>query len=738
MADQEYAEGQYYEENGNGDDDQQYTVKDEVHDEEMADNIGGVGQSYTDFHSTLQGQGFSEKLAGKIGLLVQNGVITSEELDDRALDALKEFSEEDAIQVVEQFSKSDLSHVQNKSAFLCGVMKTHRTKTKQSQKEKVGSTADTQNRVGPNEDKIKELLNRTGYSLDITTGQRKYGGPPPGWEGDAPGTGTRRFCSQIFVGKLPRDMFEDELVPMFEKFGQIYDFRLMIDSFTGLNKGYGFCTYATKEAAQKAVREMDKYEVRGGRKLGVCLSLPNDRLFIGSIPKSKTKQQIHEEFAKVTEGLSDVIVYISSEDKTKNRGFAFLQYESHKAASLARRRLMSGKIRVFGNITPTVDWADPQEEPDDDIMQSVKVVYVRNLTINTDEDKIQELFKQYGPVEKVKKIKDYAFIHFVEREHALKAIEELNGQEIDEQIIEVALAKPQSDKRERRRGMSGFGALNATKNPPSTGAPMRGGRGGRGMSRGGGSMRGSGGGGGRGGGCSGSRYDDWGYDSYGSGGGGGGYDQGYSGGYGYDRGYDEGYQQSYGGGYGDSYYDDYYGSGADQSYDNYYDGPSTPRGSRGGMGGGSRSGGGGGSSSSSGGGSSYRGSSRGGSGTPRGGGPSGGRGGPSSYGGQSSRGGPRGGPRGGGRGAGGRVGSGGPGRGGNMSGAKRKMEPSPQSAPKRPYNTDQWNSPPIAQQPLSHGGSSGGGGGGGNGDYYGYGSGGKQEWYQDSYGQQWK
>ncbi len=165
-------------------------------------------------------------------------------------------------------------------------------------------------------------------------------------------------------------MFEDELIPIFEKFGQIYDFRLMIDSISGQNKGYGFCTYATKEAAQKSVKEMDKTEVRG-RKLGVCLSLPNDRLFVGSIPKSKTKEQIQDEFTKVTEGLIDVIVYISSEDKTKNRGFAFLQYESHKAASLARRRLMSGKIRVFGNITPTVDWADPQEEPDDEVMQKV-------------------------------------------------------------------------------------------------------------------------------------------------------------------------------------------------------------------------------------------------------------------------------------------------------------------------------------------------------------------------------
>ena len=28
--------------------------------------------------------------------------------------------------------------------------------------------------------KVREILERTGYKLDVTTGQRKYGGPPPG------------------------------------------------------------------------------------------------------------------------------------------------------------------------------------------------------------------------------------------------------------------------------------------------------------------------------------------------------------------------------------------------------------------------------------------------------------------------------------------------------------------------------------------------------------------------------
>lgn len=62
------------------------------------------------------------------------------------------------------------------------------------------------------------------------------------------------FNLQIFVGKIPRDLFEDELVPLFEKAGPIWDLRLMMDPLTGLNRGYAFVTFCTKEAAQEAVK----------------------------------------------------------------------------------------------------------------------------------------------------------------------------------------------------------------------------------------------------------------------------------------------------------------------------------------------------------------------------------------------------------------------------------------------------------------------------------------------------
>ena len=56
-----------------------------------------------------------------------SGKLVHSELDDRALDALKEFPVDGALAVLQQFLESNLEHVSNKSAFLCGIMKTYRS-----------------------------------------------------------------------------------------------------------------------------------------------------------------------------------------------------------------------------------------------------------------------------------------------------------------------------------------------------------------------------------------------------------------------------------------------------------------------------------------------------------------------------------------------------------------------------------------------------------------------------------
>ncbi|XP_029949472.1 RNA-binding protein 47 isoform X4 [Salarias fasciatus] len=306
-----------------------------------------------------------------------------------------------------------------------------------------------------NEAALVALMERTGYSMVQENGQRKYG-PPPGWSGQSPPRG----C-EIFVGKIPRDVYEDELVPIFESVGRIYEMRLMMD-FDGKNRGYAFVMYTEKHEAKRAVRDLNNYEVRPGRLLGVCSSVDNCRLFIGGIPKTKKREEILDEVSKVTEGVLDVIVYASAADKMKNRGFAFVEYESHRAAAMARRKLMPGRIQLWGHQI-AVDWAEPEIDVDEDVMETVKILYVRNLMMETSEETIRQVFSQWNPgcVERVKKIRDYAFVHFTSRDDAVLAMDHLNGTEVEGSCIEVTLAKP-VDKEQYSRQKASKGGVSTT------------------------------------------------------------------------------------------------------------------------------------------------------------------------------------------------------------------------------------------------------------------------------------
>lgn len=78
------------------------------------------------------------------------------------------------------------------------------------------------------------------------------------------------------------------------------------------------------------------------------------------------------------------------------------------------------------------------------IFLQVKVLYARNFQIRTTPETIQAVFEAAinNQIERVKKIYDYAFIHFYQREHAELAMAKLQNVEIDGSNIEIRWAKP--------------------------------------------------------------------------------------------------------------------------------------------------------------------------------------------------------------------------------------------------------------------------------------------------------
>ncbi len=90
-------------------------------------------------------------------------------------------------------------------------------------------------------------------------------------------------------------------------------------------------------------------------------------------------------------------------------------------------------------------------------MEDKKKIFVGNLPYGTTQEKLVEIFSQYGEIVDSYKPagKGFGFVTFATEEAAQAAIEAMNGQDIDGRAAVVNIAQPKSDKPRERRG--GFG-----------------------------------------------------------------------------------------------------------------------------------------------------------------------------------------------------------------------------------------------------------------------------------------
>ncbi|KAA8530430.1 hypothetical protein F0562_005139 [Nyssa sinensis] len=206
--------------------------------------------------------------------------------------------------------------------------------------------------------------------------------------------------SEVFVGGLAHTTTENKVHEAFSTCGEIMEIRLIKDQKSN-SKGFGFIRFATKEAADKAVKEKSGFML-DGKKIGVLPSNDQDSLFLGNLHKDwsaddfdKIVRQVFPDVVSV-----DLAKPLSSGDnllsqKQQNRGFAIVKFSSHAAAARAEPEI------------------DPQE------LAKIKIAFVRNLPSDADENYLKKLFGPYGKLDKVvlsrKGRSSVGFVHFDKR-----------------------------------------------------------------------------------------------------------------------------------------------------------------------------------------------------------------------------------------------------------------------------------------------------------------------------------
>lgn len=81
--------------------------------------------------------------------------------------------------------------------------------------------------------------------------------------------------TKVYVGNLPFSVSDEDLKALFSSYGEISEAVLIKDKFSGRSKGFGFVTFSTEEAAEKAISAMNGKEVQG-RELKVTEAKPMD------------------------------------------------------------------------------------------------------------------------------------------------------------------------------------------------------------------------------------------------------------------------------------------------------------------------------------------------------------------------------------------------------------------------------------------------------------------------------
>src|SRR3954454_13282109 len=67
----------------------------------------------------------------------------------------------------------------------------------------------------------------------------------------------------IYVSNLSLAVQEEDLRGFFAEYGEVTSAKVIMDKFTNRSRGFGFVEMSSKEAAQKAIKELDGATVDG-------------------------------------------------------------------------------------------------------------------------------------------------------------------------------------------------------------------------------------------------------------------------------------------------------------------------------------------------------------------------------------------------------------------------------------------------------------------------------------------
>ncbi|CAK6949326.1 polyadenylate-binding protein 1A-like [Scomber scombrus] len=257
--------------------------------------------------------------------------------------------------------------------------------------------------------------------------------------------------ASLYVGDLHQDVTEAMLYEKFSPAGAILSIRVCRDMITRRSLGYAYVNFQQPADAERALDTMN-FDVIKGRPVRIMWSQRDPSLrksgvgniFIKNLDKSIDNKALYDTFSAFGNILSCKVVC----DENGSKGYGFVHFETQEAAERAIEK-MNGMLlndrKVF------VGRFKSRKEREAELGARAKEftnVYIKNFGDEMDDEKLRELFSKYGNAMSIRVMTDdsgksrgFGFVSFERHEDAQKAVDEMNGKEMNGKLIYVGRAQ---------------------------------------------------------------------------------------------------------------------------------------------------------------------------------------------------------------------------------------------------------------------------------------------------------
>lgn len=281
----------------------------------------------------------------------------------------------------------------------------------------------------------------------------------------------RSGAANIFIKNLEKAIDNKALMETFSVFGNILSCKVETDE-SGQSKGFGFVQFEQEEAAKNAIDKLngmclnDKpiYVGHFHRKMereNTTTIAKFNNVFVKNLAESATEDhltKIFGEFGKITSAV------IMRADDGKSKCFGFVNFENPDDAARAVSELNGKKfdekewyvgkaLKKHERELELKGKYDPSNKQIFNKHQGLNL-FLKNLDDSIGDDKLKELFCEYGTITSCKVMRDpngvskgSGFVAFSTAGEASRALLEMNGKLIGGKPLYVAFAQRKEERR---------------------------------------------------------------------------------------------------------------------------------------------------------------------------------------------------------------------------------------------------------------------------------------------------